>query len=381
MRIAFYAPLKPPSHPVPSGDRRLARLLIDALRHGGHEVELAAVFRSREGAGDGARQDRLQQLGEMLAARLIRRYRARPPTARPALWFTYHLYYKAPDWLGPAVADALAIPYVVAEASHAPKRAGGAWAAGHRATVDAVRRAAAVFAFNRDDLICLPDIVPAERVHYLPPFLDAGPFGAAADARDRHRAVIAARHDLDPARPWLLAVAMMRPGDKVESYTQLAAALDRLEDRSWQLLIVGDGPASDAVHGLFTRFGGARVRHGGAVPVDELPAIYAAADLFVWPAVGEAFGMAILEAQAAGLPVVAGNLRGVPDIVDADSGILTPPGDDAAFAAAIGGLLADGARRRRMSRAARRRVAVGHGIAGAAVALNQRLHELTGTVA
>ena len=86
MRIAFYAPLKPPSHPVPSGDRRLARLLIDALGHGGHEVELAAVFRSREGAGDAARQDRLQHLGEKLAARLIRRYRARPPAARPALW-------------------------------------------------------------------------------------------------------------------------------------------------------------------------------------------------------------------------------------------------------------------------------------------------------
>ena len=68
MRIAFYAPLKPPGHPVPSGDRRMARLLIDALGHGGHAVELAAVFRSWEGAGDGARQDRLRRLGAKLAA-------------------------------------------------------------------------------------------------------------------------------------------------------------------------------------------------------------------------------------------------------------------------------------------------------------------------
>ena len=37
MRIAFYAPLKPPDHPVPSGDRRMARMLWAALRAGGHE--------------------------------------------------------------------------------------------------------------------------------------------------------------------------------------------------------------------------------------------------------------------------------------------------------------------------------------------------------
>ena len=381
MRIAFYAPLKPPGHPVPSGDRRVARLLIDALRHGGHEVELAAVFRSWEGAGDGDRQQRLRRVGAKLAARLVRRYRARPPAERPDLWFTYHLYYKAPDWLGPVVAETLAIPYAVAEASHAPKRAGGAWATGHQATVDAVRAAAAIFAFNRDDLICLPEIVPAARIHYLPPFLDTAPFAATADDRDRHRAAAAARHGLDPERPWLLAVAMMRPGDKLASYARLAAALDRLTDRPWQLLIAGDGPARDAVHGLFASFGDGRVRFAGAVPADGLPALYAAADLFVWPAVGEAFGMAILEAQAAGLPVVAGDLRGVPDIVAPDSGILTPPDDDAAFADAIGVLLANAARRRRLSRAARTRIAAEHGIAGAAAALDRHLRDLPRAVA
>ena len=43
---------------------------------------------------------------------------------RPDLWFTYHLYYKAPDLVGPLVAGALGIPYAVAEASVAHKRAG-----------------------------------------------------------------------------------------------------------------------------------------------------------------------------------------------------------------------------------------------------------------
>ncbi|HJS32647.1 MAG TPA: glycosyltransferase family 1 protein, partial [Alphaproteobacteria bacterium] len=48
MRIVFYAPLKPPDHPVPSGDRRMAQLLIAACESAGHEVELAARFRSYE---------------------------------------------------------------------------------------------------------------------------------------------------------------------------------------------------------------------------------------------------------------------------------------------------------------------------------------------
>src|SRR3546814_5822148 len=73
MRIAFYAPLKPPTHPNPSGDRQMARMLVQALRHAGHEVHLASRFRSREAAGNEARLQRLQRVGEKLAERLIRR--------------------------------------------------------------------------------------------------------------------------------------------------------------------------------------------------------------------------------------------------------------------------------------------------------------------
>ena len=52
MRVMFYAPLKPPTHPVPSGDRRIARLLMRAIEAAGHSVELATRFRSRDGSGD-----------------------------------------------------------------------------------------------------------------------------------------------------------------------------------------------------------------------------------------------------------------------------------------------------------------------------------------
>src|SRR5947209_1387876 len=137
MRVAFYAPLKPPDHPVPSGDRCIARVFLDALRRAGHKPFLASHLRSYDGAGDPERQARFAELGRQEAERLLGQWRQMPSTA-PRLWFTYHLYYKAPDWLGPAVCKALGIPYAIAEASFAPKRADGPWASGHRAVAAAL---------------------------------------------------------------------------------------------------------------------------------------------------------------------------------------------------------------------------------------------------
>src|SRR4051812_18684718 len=99
MRIAFYAPLKAPDHPVPSGDRTIARLLIAAMRKGGAEVELASRIRSRLGDADEAAQQAMAKKGETAAKRLIAKYRALPKRQRPQAWFSYHLYYKAVDWI------------------------------------------------------------------------------------------------------------------------------------------------------------------------------------------------------------------------------------------------------------------------------------------
>ena len=61
MRIAFYAPLKSPTHGTPSGDRRIAGLLMDALARAGHRVELASTFRSYDADGDALRQSALRE--------------------------------------------------------------------------------------------------------------------------------------------------------------------------------------------------------------------------------------------------------------------------------------------------------------------------------
>ncbi len=380
MRIAFYAPMKPPTAPNPSGDRHMARLLMTALGSAGHQVELASAFRSRDGAGDASRQERLRTLGGRMARRLQRRYALRPESARPELWFTYHLYHKAPDWLGPPVSDAMGIPYVVAEASFAPKRAGGPWAAGHASVERAIGKAATVIGLNSGDAPCVLSLLDRpERLVALRPFTDIAPYGAAARERRAHRAEIVRRYQLDMHAPVLLSVAMMRDGDKLASYRLLGEALATVLDRRWQLVVVGDGPARDAVGRALAACGADRLHYAGLQPPDALPRFYAAADLLVWPAIREAYGMALVEAQAAGLAVVAGKGGGVGDIVvDGETGVLTAMGDADAFAAAVRSLLANPARGRAMGARAGAAAPLHHSIPAAAERLGAAIAAAAG---
>lgn len=368
MRVAFYAPMKPPHNLVPSGDRRIARLVLEALRFGGNEPVLASTFRSRDLNGDVVRQARLAELGQKLALRLVRQWRG----ARPDVWLTYHLYYKAPDWIGPLAAEAWNIPYVVMEASYAPKRAGGPWDMSHRAIAEAVRRSAAVICLNPNDKACLEPLAPG-RLRDLPPFLDIAPFTAAPSVRHD----LAVKHGIDPDQPWLLAVGMMRRGNKFASYKVLADALDELRDVPWRMLVVGDGEAIGDIRALFAPHE-RRITWLGQQDEGGLAGLYQSCDLMVWPAIREAFGMALLEAQACGLPVVAGKTDGVPVVVsDGETGVLPPPGDAAAFAGAVRTLLSDPARREAMGQAAKSRVIRHHSIHSAADTLNRILREVT----
>ena len=373
MRIAYYAPLKSPTHGTPSGDRRVAGLLMDALTSAGHRVQLVSTFRTYDGGGDAARQCALRAQGEALAAQYADQWLSMNAAARPELWFTYHLYYKAPDYLGPAISEALGIPYVVAEASYAAKRAHGSWAIGHEATAAAIRKAALVIAPSRDDMGGLRELIDDRHILHLAPFLDPAPYAAARAERARLRAEFAAERGLDPAVPWIAVVAMMRAGDKLASYRVLAATLARLTDVRWQLVVAGDGPMRAEVERLFER----SACFLGALKQQRIAELLAACDLYAWPAVNEAYGMALLEAQAAGLPVVAAATRGVPDIVlDGRTGTLVPYGNEEAFAAALRELLLDAERRATLGREAARHVAAERSLAAAAARLQAALAAL-----
>ena len=376
MRIAFYAPLKPPTHRAPSGDRRMARLLLKSLKGAGHAVELASRFRSFEGSGDMVRQKMIRDRGQRIAMRLIEKYRGLSADRRPQIWFTYHLYHKAPDWLGPVVARALAIPYVVAEASHAPKQADGPWSLGFEAAKTAIGQARAIFNLNSADAACLaPIIAPKARMIALKPFIETAPNSRARTGRAKQRARIAAETGIDPAAPWLLTVAMMRPGDKLASYQLLGAALETLMGRPWHLLVVGSGPARDAVEAALAPLD-KRAVFLGELAASRLRSVYVASDLYVWPGLNEAYGMALLEAQASGLPVVAGRTGGVPDVVsDGETGQLVAAGDHAAFASAIAGLIDNQPGRMKLATGAAQIAARDHDIAAAARVLDRGLCE------
>ena len=372
VRIAFYAPLKPPTHVTPSGDRRVAGLLMDALERFADKVELVSTFRSFDADGELARQEALRRQGERLASRMIEQWRAAPDT-RPDLWFTYHVYYKAPDWLGPAVSAALGIPYVIAEASYAQKRASGPWAIGHDAAASAIGAARLVISPSRDDVEGLKELVAPERIVHLPPFLDATPYRAAARKRSAHRARLAKRHGFDSAVPWIIVAAMMRAGDKLDSFRALAAALAEVADLPWSLLVAGDGAARGDVEAALEDAVPGRTAFLGALGTREVAELYAAGDLYAWPAVNEAYGMAMLEAQAAGLPVVSVATRGVPDVVvHGRTGLLGREG----IAAPLRELLLDADRRAQLGRSAQAFIVAERSLDAAASRLKNLLGSL-----
>jgi glycosyltransferase involved in cell wall biosynthesis len=171
---------------------------------------------------------------------------------------------------------------------------------------------------------------------------------------------------------------MMRPGDKLASYRILAAALDRLRHLPWTLDVVGDGEARDEVARLFSPLA-QRVRfHGQIESKADLKALYEAADLLVWPAVNEAYGMVLLEAQALGCAVIAGAYGGVASVVrDGETGMLTRPGDVMAFANALSELLQDRERLRALGASAFRFVRHDRDLDHAALRLRNALAPIT----
>src|SRR5262245_5690400 len=154
MRVLMHTPLKPPDDPTPSGDREMARGLGRLLRRLGHQVTMPALSRVATGVPAPDAHLGLERRARRQAERLIACWRALPARhpERFDLWFTYHCYYRKPDWLGPIVTRALGVPYVIAEASHAPRRAQGTTRLGHRAVERALAAADLVLTLSPRDV-------------------------------------------------------------------------------------------------------------------------------------------------------------------------------------------------------------------------------------
>ncbi len=340
--IAFFAPLKSPDHPTPSGDREMARSLMTAISAGLRapgRVRLVSDLRLREPRGNAADQATLRDAAARETERLTTAFAGQDI----GLWVTYHNYYKAPDLLGPPVCAALNLPYVIIEASRAKSRLIGPWAGFATAAEAASDAADLIFHLTALDGDALRrDRPPGQRLTHLRPFLPRDTLPAAGGT---------------PTGP-MLAVAMMRRGDKLASYRIIAETLAAMPHENWRLDIAGDGPARTEVEALMRPFG-PRVRLLGQLDRDGLAAAYARAALLLWPGVNEAYGMVYLEAQAAGLPVVAQDRPGVRDVLCGE-GAPSPDAGAPALATMAARLLTDPALRQRQGDAARRMIARFH---------------------
>ncbi len=150
----------------------------------------------------------------------------------------------------------------------------------------------------------------------------------------------------------LIHVSNFRP---VKNATQVVEVFHKLksENQSVKLLLVGDGPDRTATERLSRELGVFEdVRFlGKQEPIEEILSI---ADVFIMPSGSETFGLAALEAMACGVPVVASNIGGLPELItDGETGFLCPLDDVSCFADRIRSLLDDESMHDNMGRAAR----------------------------
>ena len=182
--------------------------------------------------------------------------------------------------------------------------------------------------------------IPASRIRVIPPGYDPDLFAAATDAPDPFP---------DLGRPRVGYVGRIAPQKDVGT---LIAAFGRLSGPAC-LLIVGDGPGRRAAEAQARRLAGP-VRFTGFAPHARIPAILRHIDLLVLATRYEELPSVLIEGMAAGLPVIASRVGGIPALVEDDvNGLLVPPGDAAALAAAISRVLAEPGTAARLAAAAR----------------------------
>ncbi|MGE3179307.1 MAG: glycosyltransferase, partial [Vicinamibacterales bacterium] len=199
----------------------------------------------------------------------------------------------------------------------------------------------------------------ARRVEVVPFGVALERFQASGDAVERDGAVpgaLEAPNALNALESTTAGPLVLFVG-RLVYYKGIEVLIDAMARCEGTLVIAGEGPleaslrARAAAHGLASR-----VRFLGRVTDEALPALYRAADLFVLPSVAytETFGVVQVEAMAAGVPVISTDLpTGVPWVnAHGVSGLVVPPGDAAALAAAIGRLTRDPLERAALARGA-----------------------------
>jgi 2-deoxystreptamine N-acetyl-D-glucosaminyltransferase/2-deoxystreptamine glucosyltransferase len=179
--------------------------------------------------------------------------------------------------------------------------------------------------------------IPAGKIRVIPPGYDPDLF--AADTPDPVP---------DLGRPRVGYIGRIAPQKDLST---LITAFSQVTEPA-QLLIVGDGPSRRAAEQQASPLG-QRVRFTGFMPHTQIPAVLGHIDLLVLATWYEELPSVLIEAMAAGLPVVASMVGGIPTLIEHDrNGLLVPPGDAAALAAAISRVLTEPGTAARLAAAA-----------------------------
>lgn len=362
--IYFYTPIKPADSARASGLSHVAALLKRAIGLAFGTVIEPRAPQTYDPGGDRQFQTDMRAKAEVCVDELLKSLRG---AAAPAAWITYHCYYKSPDLIGPHIADAFGCRYVIIEGSYASKRASGPWAAAHEWSAKALARADILLASTARDaegLLELPNRKGS--IIDFPPFIDVVPFFARP------------RVDMGDRIVFVVAAAMRDPR-KRDSYLKLIEGLSTLPAERIALRIAGDGPFRDeiATAAKVLSANGCLIEFCGNVPYTEIPKFFAQGDIYAWPGIGEAYGLAYLEAQAAGLPVIAEAHKGVSAVVrNGVSGLLCDPKEPRSFESALRRLHFDPNERCKLGRSAQEWARENHSLGAAISRLRSILPDL-----
>lgn len=343
MRILLACPY---AWDVPGGVQVHVRQLAAALEARGHDVLVVAPARSRV---EGTRSVRIVgraarvPYGGTVAPicfsyRSFRRIRRLMEVFEPEVVHAHEPFSPSTSMLATVASDAPVVATFHAYADRSRLLEVSA-----PALRRVYRRIAAPIAVSKAAAEFLGRAMPGD-VEIVPNGVDVARF---ADARTPARGLPPGRvmfwvNRLDPQKGF---------GVAVRAFGRLAGELDDLS-----FVVAGEGRERAAL-GLLPDGDRRRVVMLGSVPNQELPAYHAGADVFVAPAIDqESFGIVLVEAMAAGVPVVASDIPGYREVVrDGVDGLLVPRNDPNALATAVRRVLGDPELASRLADGGRRR--------------------------
>lgn len=322
------------------GGQQQALSLMCRLPRFGYDAALAAPPKSPLAAaatdhGIGVRAIGMRSDWDLFSARSLR---ATVQQLRPAL---IHFHDARGAGVGALIARAALPPVVIARRVDFP--IGRTWLSRRKYT-----RAARIIAVShRVQEVCVAGGLPAERIAVVHDGVDLGRFAQRREPED-------ARHAMRlPSRCELIGVVAALVDHKGHRYLIDALPSILASRPTTKVVLAGEGPLRRS---LGEQAADLRVGHAvtflGQVP--DIPAFLSAIDLFVLPSHLEGLCQALIEAMAAGVPVVATLAGGIPEVVEQEvSGLLVPQRDPAALAQAVLRVLGDAELRRRLSDGAR----------------------------